>query len=130
MNTMRCEQCGRFVDGKPCPFCQSTRVRPLNPGEKPSDPVDAAKPEEAKQTERKRPAIKFPGQVAGEEKREARGETRPEPPPRQPEPPPRQTPPPPRQSSPPPRQAETPPRQAEPPPRQPEPPPRPSAPAP
>ena len=40
MNTMRCEQCGRFVDGKPCPFCQSTRVRPLNPGETPSDPLE------------------------------------------------------------------------------------------
>jgi len=30
---MKCEQCGRLVDDKPCPFCQSTRVRPLKPGE-------------------------------------------------------------------------------------------------
>jgi hypothetical protein len=31
----------RAVRGRqPCPFCQSTRVRPLNPGETPSDPVD------------------------------------------------------------------------------------------
>jgi hypothetical protein len=30
---MKCEQCGRLVDDKPCPYCQSTRVRPLNPGE-------------------------------------------------------------------------------------------------
>lgn len=40
MNTMRCEQCGRFVDGKPCPFCQSTRVRPLRPGETPTSPLE------------------------------------------------------------------------------------------
>jgi GTP-binding protein EngB required for normal cell division len=45
MNTMRCEQCGRFVDGKPCPFCQSTRVRPLNPGEQPWDPLDTQETE-------------------------------------------------------------------------------------
>jgi hypothetical protein len=30
---MKCEQCGRLVDDKPCPFCQSTRVRELRPGE-------------------------------------------------------------------------------------------------
>ena len=42
---MRCEQCGRFVDGKPCPFCQSTRVRPLNPGETPSSPLETPAPE-------------------------------------------------------------------------------------
>ena len=30
---MKCEQCGRLVDHKPCPFCQSTRVRELRPGE-------------------------------------------------------------------------------------------------
>ncbi len=41
MNTMRCEQCGRFVDGKPCPFCQSTRVRPLREGETPTSPLEA-----------------------------------------------------------------------------------------
>jgi hypothetical protein len=33
MTMMKCEQCGRFVDDKPCPFCQSSRVRPLRPGE-------------------------------------------------------------------------------------------------
>jgi hypothetical protein len=30
---MKCDQCGRLVDDKPCPFCQSTRVRELKPGE-------------------------------------------------------------------------------------------------
>src|SRR5258706_15174522 len=42
MNTMRCEQCGRLVDGKPCPFCQSTRVRPLRPGETTTSPLETA----------------------------------------------------------------------------------------
>jgi hypothetical protein len=50
MNTMRCEQCGRFVDGKPCPFCQSTRVRPVKPGETPSSPLDSSSAEPAQQS--------------------------------------------------------------------------------
>jgi hypothetical protein len=47
MNAMRCEQCGRFVDGKPCPFCQSTRVRPVKPGETLSTPLETPTADQA-----------------------------------------------------------------------------------
>ena len=52
MNSFRCDNCGRFVDEVPCPFCQSTRVRPLRVGEAPpeadvapAEPPPPAEPE-------------------------------------------------------------------------------------
>ena len=39
MNRFKCESCGSFVDEKPCPVCQSSRVRPLRADEQP-DAVD------------------------------------------------------------------------------------------
>jgi GTP-binding protein EngB required for normal cell division len=41
LNNFRCDNCGQFVDEVPCPFCQSTRVRPLRPGEAPDTPPPA-----------------------------------------------------------------------------------------
>ncbi len=54
MNNFKCDNCSRFVDEVPCPFCQSTRVRPLRPGEAPPEegfvivtpPVSAPPPPE------------------------------------------------------------------------------------
>ena len=45
MNKFKCDSCGRFVDEVPCPFCQSTRVRPLRPGEvQPGESAGAVTP--------------------------------------------------------------------------------------
>jgi len=42
LNNFKCDDCGRFVDDVPCPFCQSTKVRPLRPGEAPDTAAPGA----------------------------------------------------------------------------------------
>ncbi|HVE70302.1 MAG TPA: hypothetical protein VNI54_02960 [Thermoanaerobaculia bacterium] len=97
MNNFKCDNCGRFVDDVPCPFCQSTKVRPLRPGEVPGAeeravivaPKPAPKPPAAeKATEPPPPPPPPPRAEAPQPESPPRAEApRPEPP-RRPAPPP------------------------------------------